>query len=97
MSLSCGGGCANGTSLNFFNRTVTRVFFNLPGDNYATCDARRGGWALPYLVCTAERGMVFKVLSLRQNMVYKFIISVFNRVSLWTGSLTKSVKVGDSN
>ena len=57
----------------------------------------RGGWAPPYLVCTAERGMVFKVLSLRQNMVYKFIISVLNRVSLWTGSLTKSVKVGDSN
>lgn len=51
----------------------------------ATPGGWEGGGGTPLLVCTAERGMVFKVLSLE------------NRVSLWTGSLTKSAKVGDSN
>ena len=49
----------------------------------------------PSRVCTADQGMVFRVLSLNQGIQSHF--SVLNRVSFWTGGLVKkSVKFADA-
>ena len=45
------------------------------------------------LVCVAERLFVFRVLSIAQGIQFHF--SVLNRASFSTGSLNKSVRVGN--
>ena len=49
----------------------------------------------PYSVSVAEKGMVFRVLSQTMYTCPVFLFSVLNRISFWTESLPKSVKVGD--
>ena len=43
----------------------------------------------------AEKGMVFRVLSQTMYTCPVLLFSVLNRVSFWTESLPKSVKVGN--
>ena len=49
----------------------------------------------PIRVCATEQCMVFKVLSLKIIGYTILLVSVFNRVSFWTGSLSKSVNTCD--
>ena len=46
-----------------------------------------GGWALSYwlfLVCTAEQGMIFRGLSLKQGVLTFSLFGVLNKVPFWT-------------
>ena len=81
---------------NNTKRWDQRLFGILQCGLQSQCSGRGGGTTLfglnRYVLCAAYQGMDLKVLSLLRTGYTTSLLSVLNRVSFWTGSLSWSVK-----